>query len=61
MSKENKLENDILNALLLPDEDQNNLLKDSINIDLKLILLDLKKVNAFYKDFSDYRLWLSLA
>lgn len=46
---------------MLPDENKSKLLRDNINIQLKLFTLDLKNVNSFYKDFSDYRLWLSLA
>jgi len=60
-NQENHLEHEILNSLLLPDEDVTLLLKDKINIQIKLITHDLRNVNAFYKDFSDYRLWLSLA
>ena len=34
---------------------------DEININLKLITLDLRSVNAVYKDFNDYRFWLNLS
>ena len=53
--------NEIVGSLLAPDDDICKLLKDRITIAVKLITLDLRNVNAFYKDFSDYRLWLSLA
>lgn len=34
---------------------------DNISIKPRLISLDLKNVNSFYKDFNDYRLWISLS
>ena len=34
---------------------------EDVNIDIDFILLDVQSVTGYYKDFSDYRFWLTLS
>ena len=49
-----KCEDDFTNAACLSAV-------EDVNIDIDFILLDVQSVTGYYKDFSDYRFWLTLS
>ena len=59
--RDKRLVKEIMESLQSADEVRHDRKEDSIHIYPRLLTLDLKSANSFYKDFTDYRLWMSLA